>query len=134
LEDFAEFELTDYAGIQAQKQKEVRNSERQVRRAEKGRALDEADEMKFSHSIQFNAVPDWSSKYIAYSNLKKLYAIHAQRTYHYLCIIVAQADSFKESISSRKRHTDRQQQRMPKVPPLSHRTNNKIPTKYFRSS
>ena len=32
-----------------------------------------ADEMKFSHSIQFNAVPDWSSHYIAYSNLKKLY-------------------------------------------------------------
>ncbi|KAK6535264.1 low-affinity phosphate transporter [Orbilia ellipsospora] len=28
--------------------------------------------MKFSHSIQFNAVPDWASKYIAYSNLKKL--------------------------------------------------------------
>ncbi|KAJ6190762.1 Sodium/sulfate symporter [Penicillium mononematosum] len=28
--------------------------------------------MKFSHSIQFNAVPDWSSNYIAYSNLKKL--------------------------------------------------------------
>ncbi|KAI4215725.1 MAG: hypothetical protein LQ351_001712, partial [Letrouitia transgressa] len=26
----------------------------------------------FSHSIQFNAVPDWSSHYIAYSNLKKL--------------------------------------------------------------
>ncbi|GME49429.1 Sodium/sulfate symporter [Neofusicoccum parvum] len=33
--------------------------------------LDEAD-MKFSHSIQFNAVPDWSSQYINYSNLKKL--------------------------------------------------------------
>ena len=30
------------------------------------------DNMKFSHSIQFNAVPDWSSHYIAYSNLKKL--------------------------------------------------------------
>ena len=30
------------------------------------------DVMKFSHSIQFNAVPDWSSQYIAYSNLKKL--------------------------------------------------------------
>ena len=30
------------------------------------------DEMKFSHSIQFNAVPDWSSHYISYSNLKKL--------------------------------------------------------------
>ncbi|KAL8869480.1 MAG: hypothetical protein Q9174_004245 [Haloplaca sp. 1 TL-2023] len=29
-------------------------------------------EMKFSHSIQFNAVPDWSSNYINYSNLKKL--------------------------------------------------------------
>lgn len=28
--------------------------------------------MKFSHSLQFNAVPEWSSKYIAYSNLKKL--------------------------------------------------------------
>ncbi|KAF8473955.1 SPX domain-containing protein [Kalaharituber pfeilii] len=28
--------------------------------------------MKFSHSIQFNAVPDWSSHYIAYSSLKKL--------------------------------------------------------------
>jgi phosphate transporter len=28
--------------------------------------------MKFSHSIQFNAVPDWSSSYIAYSNLKKI--------------------------------------------------------------
>ncbi len=27
--------------------------------------------MKFSHSIQFNAVPDWADKYIAYSNLKK---------------------------------------------------------------
>ena len=30
------------------------------------------DDMKFSHSIQFNAVPDWSSHYISYSNLKKL--------------------------------------------------------------
>jgi len=30
------------------------------------------DAMKFSHSIQFNAVPDWSSHYISYSNLKKL--------------------------------------------------------------
>ncbi|KAI5280588.1 low-affinity phosphate transporter, partial [Ascosphaera aggregata] len=31
-----------------------------------------ADIMKFSHSLQFNAVPDWSTHYIAYSNLKKL--------------------------------------------------------------
>lgn len=29
-------------------------------------------DMKFSHSLQFNAVPDWSSNYISYSNLKKL--------------------------------------------------------------
>ncbi|KAB8346334.1 hypothetical protein FH972_023378 [Carpinus fangiana] len=29
-------------------------------------------DMKFSHSIQFNAVPDWQTHYIAYSNLKKL--------------------------------------------------------------
>jgi SPX domain protein involved in polyphosphate accumulation len=29
--------------------------------------------MKFSHSLQFNAVPDWSNHYIAYSNLKKQY-------------------------------------------------------------
>ncbi|KAF2834171.1 SPX-domain-containing protein [Patellaria atrata CBS 101060] len=35
--------------------------------------------MKFSHSIQFNAVPDWSTHYIAYSNLKKLiYSLEKQ--------------------------------------------------------
>ena len=34
--------------------------------------LEPAVKMKFSHSIQFNAVPDWSANYIAYSNLKKL--------------------------------------------------------------
>ncbi|EEQ39129.1 SPX domain family protein [Clavispora lusitaniae] len=28
--------------------------------------------MKFSHSLQFNAVPEWSSKYISYTTLKKL--------------------------------------------------------------
>ncbi|QPG74718.1 hypothetical protein FOA43_002051 [Brettanomyces nanus] len=28
--------------------------------------------MKFSHSLQFNAVPEWSSKYINYSSLKKI--------------------------------------------------------------
>ncbi|CAN3355844.1 low-affinity phosphate transporter Pho91p [Diutina catenulata] len=28
--------------------------------------------MKFSHSLQFNAVPEWSNKYIAYSTLKRL--------------------------------------------------------------
>ncbi|CAG8892145.1 unnamed protein product [Penicillium nalgiovense] len=40
---------------------------------------DSKAKMKFSHSIQFNAVPDWSSNYIAYSNLKKLiYALEKQ--------------------------------------------------------
>lgn len=42
-----------------------------LRRRAKVRRLLE-DEMKFSHSIQFNAVPEWSSHYISYSNLKKL--------------------------------------------------------------
>ncbi|KAJ5084711.1 hypothetical protein NUU61_009290 [Penicillium alfredii] len=38
-----------------------------------------AAKMKFSHSIQFNAVPDWSTNYIAYSNLKKLiYSLEKQ--------------------------------------------------------
>jgi phosphate transporter len=35
--------------------------------------------MKFSHSIQFNAVPEWSSHYISYSNLKKaIYQLEQQ--------------------------------------------------------
>ncbi|KAF2460362.1 putative plasma membrane phosphate transporter Pho87 [Lineolata rhizophorae] len=43
--------------------------------------------MKFSHSLQFNAVPDWSSHYIAYSNLKKLIyslekQIHQSKPHH----------------------------------------------------
>lgn len=36
--------------------------------------------MKFSHSLQFNAVPEWSSKYINYSSLKKI-AYNLQRQY-----------------------------------------------------
>ncbi|KIX04113.1 uncharacterized protein Z518_07666 [Rhinocladiella mackenziei CBS 650.93] len=42
------------------------------KRLHKLQDLAEREEMKFSHSIQFNAVPDWSSNYISYSNLKKL--------------------------------------------------------------
>jgi hypothetical protein len=55
-----------------------RNKEttRERKRREKLEQLLEADEMKFSHSLQFNSVPDWSSHYIAYSNLKKLYVLH----------------------------------------------------------
>lgn len=38
--------------------------------------------MKFSHSLQFNAVPEWSSKYISYSHLKKLiYALQKEQLY-----------------------------------------------------
>ncbi|KAJ9245107.1 hypothetical protein DTO169E5_974 [Paecilomyces variotii] len=39
----------------------------QVARGERKEA-----KMKFSHSLQFNSVPDWSAYYIGYSNLKKL--------------------------------------------------------------
>ncbi|RCH86856.1 low-affinity phosphate transporter, partial [Rhizopus stolonifer] len=36
--------------------------------------------MKFSHQIQFNAVPDWADYYLPYSNLKKLiYSIEKER-------------------------------------------------------
>jgi hypothetical protein len=72
LADFEEYELADYTGIEQRQKRDTRYFERQTKRAEKIRELEEADEMKFSHSIQFNAVPDWSSHYIAYSNLKKL--------------------------------------------------------------
>ena len=54
----------------------TRNEDRATRRAQKRerklQQLLSSDDMKFSHSIQFNAVPDWSSHYISYSNLKKL--------------------------------------------------------------
>ena len=49
-----------------------RDRRRQQKRLDKLESLAEAEEMKFSHSIQFNAVPDWSNNYISYSNLKKL--------------------------------------------------------------
>lgn len=72
LADFEEYELADYAGIEQRQKRDTRYFERQAKRTEKIDELEAADEMKFSHSIQFNAVPDWSSHYIAYSNLKKL--------------------------------------------------------------
>ena len=52
----------------------AQEARRAKKRREKLEQLREADEMKFSHSLQFNAVPDWSNHYIAYSNLKKQYA------------------------------------------------------------
>ncbi|KAF1851649.1 uncharacterized protein K460DRAFT_271602 [Cucurbitaria berberidis CBS 394.84] len=57
----------------------ARESKREQKRREKLEQLREADEMKFSHSLQFNAVPDWSNHYIAYSNLKKqIYSLETQ--------------------------------------------------------
>ena len=72
MADFEEYELAEYSGTQYSEEKGPRELAREAKRAEKRKQLEEADEMKFSHSIQFNAVPDWSSHYIAYSNLKKL--------------------------------------------------------------
>lgn len=51
---------------------ELREQEKAEKRQAKRDELFSSSDMKFSHSIQFNAVPDWSSHYIAYSNLKKL--------------------------------------------------------------
>lgn len=70
--DLEEYELDDYAATRDTKQQNSREVRRAAKRANKLKGLEDADEMKFSHSIQFNAVPDWSSHYIAYSNLKKL--------------------------------------------------------------
>lgn len=70
--DAEQFELADYSDIAARQADEKRRERQEEKRARKRAWLEERDEMKFSHSIQFNAVPDWSSHYIAYSNLKKL--------------------------------------------------------------
>ncbi|KAK4666993.1 low-affinity phosphate transporter [Podospora pseudopauciseta] len=75
-----EYELAEYKAGDKQREREREYNEKtrdrqrryNVRRAEKRRWLEHNDEMKFSHSIQFNAVPDWSNHYIAYSTLKKL--------------------------------------------------------------
>jgi hypothetical protein len=74
------YELDDFAVVQpttgkADKQaqaNEAKHARRRQKREVKKRWLEERDEMKFSHSIQFNAVPDWTSHYLAYSTLKKL--------------------------------------------------------------
>ncbi|KAG5920309.1 hypothetical protein E4U42_006235 [Claviceps africana] len=66
------FELVDYGPVGARKDAADLEARRQEKRNHKLEWLESQDDMKFSHSIQFNAVPDWSSHYIAYSNLKKL--------------------------------------------------------------
>jgi phosphate transporter len=72
LPSIEQYELVDYQHVQNRQELEAKVARRAIKTATKVRRLDEQDEMKFSHSIQFNAVPDWSSHYIAYSNLKKL--------------------------------------------------------------
>jgi phosphate transporter len=71
-----QFELVDYphTNVDRDHRNAAQASElsENPKRAKKRQWLDAQDEMRFSHSIQFNAVPDWSSHYIAYSNLKKL--------------------------------------------------------------
>lgn len=86
-----QYELGDYVDIQARRDRRDREARRREKRQEKTRRLDEADEMKFSHSIQFNAVPDWSSQYLAYSNLKKL------------CVALASSAPFLLTASSQVR-------------------------------
>jgi phosphate transporter len=67
-----QIELAEYDNILHRQASGDREVHQESKREEKRRWLEAQDEMKFSHSIQFNAVPDWSSHYIAYSNLKKL--------------------------------------------------------------
>lgn len=61
--------------VPAQEQEDwkKRQEKRAAKAQQKRKELDDVFEMKFSHSIQFNAVPEWSGEYIAYSNLKKMY-------------------------------------------------------------
>lgn len=66
------YELTDFNARNQTTDFEAREARRLAKRVEKLARREDEFEMKFSHSIQFNAVPDWSSHYIAYSNLKKL--------------------------------------------------------------
>lgn len=70
------FELQDLAAPTHPLQPRQHHSpRREQKRRQKLEQLREADDMKFSHSLQFNAVPDWSNHYIAYSNLKKQYVL-----------------------------------------------------------
>lgn len=77
--EVSEIELQPLSDFKRTKLKDHRAALRHRKRLVKLEKLAEAEEMKFSHSIQFNAVPDWSSNYIAYSNLKKsIYTLERQ--------------------------------------------------------
>jgi hypothetical protein len=73
VEEFELFQLPEPQYPYPQRRESgAREAQRERQRREKLEWLLQKAEMKFSHSLQFNAVPDWSSHYIAYSNLKKL--------------------------------------------------------------
>jgi len=64
-------------------QKQQQQQKRARKKREKLEWLSAAAEMKFSHSLQFNAVPDWTNHYIAYSNLKKhIYSLETRLNQH----------------------------------------------------
>ncbi|KAI9892758.1 MAG: low-affinity phosphate transporter [Vezdaea aestivalis] len=65
-------ELQDLPRVSAQRAANQRSLRRDTKRIQQLQELEKLDEMKFSHSIQFNAVSEWSPNYISYSNLKKL--------------------------------------------------------------
>lgn len=69
------------AALYGDRDKQATSRRQERKRREKLGKLRYDFEMKFSHSIQFNAVPDWSSHYISYSNLKKLYVASKNRTH-----------------------------------------------------
>lgn len=73
-------EATYTSGLQADSRERIKRREKLYQLLER----DSESAMKFSHSIQFNAVPDWSSHYISYSNLKKLiYQLEKQHHHHH---------------------------------------------------
>lgn len=73
-------ELVDLVGSESAYCDDGRRREaaRREKSQQKYRQILKREAMKFSHSVQFNSVPEWTSHYINYSNLKKLWVpIHS---------------------------------------------------------
>lgn len=66
--------------------------------------------MKFSHSLQFNAVPEWLSKYIAYTTLKKLIYELQRDQLRLLRVSPQQLPHQHPSLGSQQPYTDLEQQ------------------------
>lgn len=66
-------ELSERRRLWAEALRRRSQAAQEGRGREQGQGRGKEANMKFSHSLQFNAVPDWSAYYIGYSNLKKLY-------------------------------------------------------------